>query len=173
MQRDDHCPRDRLAAALAEKTSTHPDVLRELLATFIHTLMGAEADASMLRELWKAQRSTDQLSKRPSPSPIRYPYLHFGLSDPLVAVRFLFPGLATRGAANAPRGRLTSIHCATERTHISRRRTHSEDARTVDRGTAWNVVHGSTVRVPGTARSIASELTGVGATRSIDSPSLR
>jgi hypothetical protein len=26
-------------------TTTHPDVLRELLATFIHTLMGAEADA--------------------------------------------------------------------------------------------------------------------------------
>ena len=26
-------------------TSTHPDVLRELLSMFIHTLMGAEADA--------------------------------------------------------------------------------------------------------------------------------
>jgi hypothetical protein len=25
--------------------TTHPDVLRELLATFIHTVMGAEADA--------------------------------------------------------------------------------------------------------------------------------
>ena len=33
-------------AVLAERlTTTHPDVLRELLATFIHTLMGAEADA--------------------------------------------------------------------------------------------------------------------------------
>src|SRR6478752_1408440 len=31
---------------LAERlTTTHPDVLRELLTTFIHTLMGAEADA--------------------------------------------------------------------------------------------------------------------------------
>ena len=31
---------------LAERlTTTHPDVLRELLSTFIHTLMGAEADA--------------------------------------------------------------------------------------------------------------------------------
>jgi putative transposase len=31
---------------LAERlTTTHPDVLGELLATFIHTLMGAEADA--------------------------------------------------------------------------------------------------------------------------------
>ena len=35
-----------LPAVLAEPlTTTHPDVLRELLATFIHTLMGAEADA--------------------------------------------------------------------------------------------------------------------------------
>ena len=35
-----------LPAVLAERlTTTHPDVLRELLATFIHTLMGAEADA--------------------------------------------------------------------------------------------------------------------------------
>jgi putative transposase len=33
-------------AVLAERlTTTHPDVLRELLATFAHTLMGAEADA--------------------------------------------------------------------------------------------------------------------------------
>jgi hypothetical protein len=35
-----------LPTVLAERlTTTHPDVLRELLATFIHTLMGAEADA--------------------------------------------------------------------------------------------------------------------------------
>jgi len=35
-----------LPAVLADRlTTTHPDVLRELLATFIHTLMGAEADA--------------------------------------------------------------------------------------------------------------------------------
>lgn len=35
-----------LPAALAERlTTTDPDVLRELLAAFIHTLMGAEADA--------------------------------------------------------------------------------------------------------------------------------
>lgn len=33
-------------AVLVERlTTTHPDVLRELLATFIHTLIGAEADA--------------------------------------------------------------------------------------------------------------------------------
>ena len=35
-----------LPTVLAERlTSCHPDVLRELLATFIHNLMGAEADA--------------------------------------------------------------------------------------------------------------------------------
>ncbi len=35
-----------LPTVLAERLTTcHPDVLRELLATFIHTLMGAEADA--------------------------------------------------------------------------------------------------------------------------------
>lgn len=35
-----------LPAVLAERLTTcHPDVLRELLATFIHALMGAEADA--------------------------------------------------------------------------------------------------------------------------------
>ena len=35
-----------LPTVLAERlTTAHPDVLRELLATFIHALMGAEADA--------------------------------------------------------------------------------------------------------------------------------
>ena len=35
-----------LPSELAERLTTcHPDVLRELLATFIYTLMGAEADA--------------------------------------------------------------------------------------------------------------------------------
>ena len=39
-------------AVLAERlTTTHPDVLRELLATFIHTLMGAEADAVVRRRI--------------------------------------------------------------------------------------------------------------------------
>ena len=35
-----------LPTVLAERLTTcHPDVLRELLAMFIHTLMGTEADA--------------------------------------------------------------------------------------------------------------------------------
>src|SRR3954454_5513753 len=52
-----------LPTVLAERlTSTHPDVLRELLATFIHTLMGAEADA--LCGAGYGQRSTERMNQR-------------------------------------------------------------------------------------------------------------
>ena len=48
---------------LAERlTTTHPDVLRELLATFIHTLMGAEADA--LCGAGYGERSGDRTNQR-------------------------------------------------------------------------------------------------------------
>src|SRR5271166_3115174 len=48
---------------LAERlTSTHPDVLRELLATFIHTLMGAEADS--LCGAGYRERSTERTNQR-------------------------------------------------------------------------------------------------------------
>ena len=43
-------------------TTTHPDVLRELLATFIHTLMGAEADA--LCGAGYGQRSVERTNQR-------------------------------------------------------------------------------------------------------------
>ena len=50
-------------AVLAERlTTTHPDVLRELLSTFIHTLMGAEADVLCGAEY--GQRSTDRVNQR-------------------------------------------------------------------------------------------------------------
>src|SRR4051794_5769377 len=50
-------------AVLAERlTTTHPDVLRELLAAFIHTLMGAEADA--LCGAGYGQRSTERINQR-------------------------------------------------------------------------------------------------------------
>src|SRR6201989_502697 len=50
-------------AVLAERLTTcHPDVLRELLATFIHTLMGAEADA--LCGAGYGQRSTERVNQR-------------------------------------------------------------------------------------------------------------
>ncbi|BBY55820.1 hypothetical protein MKOR_30710 [Mycolicibacillus koreensis] len=52
-----------LPAVLAERlTSAHPDVLRELLATFIHTLMGAEADA--LCGAGYGQRSAERTNQR-------------------------------------------------------------------------------------------------------------
>jgi hypothetical protein len=52
-----------LPAVLADRlTTTHPDVLRELLATFIHTLMGAEADP--LCGAGYGERSTERTSSR-------------------------------------------------------------------------------------------------------------
>jgi putative transposase len=52
-----------LPAVLADRlTTTHPDVLRELLATFIHTLMGAEADA--LCGAGYGERSADRTNSR-------------------------------------------------------------------------------------------------------------
>src|SRR5436305_9908195 len=48
---------------LAERlTTTHPDVLRELLSTFIHTLMGAEADA--LCGAGYGERSAERVNQR-------------------------------------------------------------------------------------------------------------
>lgn len=43
-------------------TATHPDVLRELLSTFIYTLMGAEADA--LCGAGYGERSTERINSR-------------------------------------------------------------------------------------------------------------
>ncbi len=52
-----------LPAVLADRlTTTSPDVLRELLATFIHTLMGAEADA--LCGAGYGQRSSERTHSR-------------------------------------------------------------------------------------------------------------
>ena len=52
-----------LPTVLAERLTTcHPDVLRELLATFIHTLLGAEADA--LCGAGYGQRSAERTNQR-------------------------------------------------------------------------------------------------------------
>ncbi|MCV7029543.1 IS256 family transposase [Mycobacterium sherrisii] len=52
-----------LPTVLAERLTTcHPDVLRELLATFIHTLLGAEADA--LCGAGYGQRSAERVNQR-------------------------------------------------------------------------------------------------------------
>ena len=48
---------------LAERlTTTHPDVLRELLSTFIHALLGADADAVCGAEY--GQRSSERVNQR-------------------------------------------------------------------------------------------------------------
>ena len=50
-------------AVLAERlTTTHPNVLRELLSTFIHTLVGAEPD--VLCGAGYGQRSTERTNQR-------------------------------------------------------------------------------------------------------------
>ena len=52
-----------LPTVLADRLSTtHPDVLRELLSTFLHTLMGAEADA--LCGAGYGERSTERTNQR-------------------------------------------------------------------------------------------------------------
>jgi hypothetical protein len=52
-----------LSAVLAERlTTAHPDVLRELLATFIPAFMGAEADA--VCEAGYNERSTERSQAR-------------------------------------------------------------------------------------------------------------
>ena len=52
-----------LPTMLAERlTTTHPDVLRDLLSTFIHILMGAEADALCGADY--GQRSTERTNQR-------------------------------------------------------------------------------------------------------------
>jgi putative transposase len=52
-----------LLTVLAERlTTAHPDVLRELLATFIHTLLGAEADA--LCGAGYGERSSERTNQR-------------------------------------------------------------------------------------------------------------
>src|SRR3984893_3122063 len=70
-------------------TTTHPDVLRELLATFIHTLMGG------------APNGPTPATATATP-PIRHPYRHIGSCNPEAAPRFLFSGLAV-GAPQARR----------------------------------------------------------------------
>ena len=51
------------ATVLADRlTTTHPDVLRELLTTFIHTVMGAEAD--VLCGTGYGERSTERTNQR-------------------------------------------------------------------------------------------------------------
>jgi hypothetical protein len=71
-------------------TTADPDVLRELLSMFIHTLMGAEADALCGADYG----GPHQPPKWVSASPIRHADGHFGSADPQAAAGLLLPGLA-------------------------------------------------------------------------------
>ena len=70
-----------------------PDLLRGLLSTFIHTLLGAEADA-VWRRIRRAQRAAVQSPQRVSASGFRHPRRHHRRGRSQAAARELFPGLA-------------------------------------------------------------------------------
>ena len=95
---------------LAERlTTTHPDVLRELLATFIHTLMGAEADALCGAGYGATQHRTDQSAQRLPATPIRHPHRHIGSGDPQAAARLLFPDWLLERRKRAERALTTVV----------------------------------------------------------------
>src|ERR1700761_7655788 len=88
-------------SVLAERlTTTHPDVLRELLATFIHTLLGAEADALCGAAYGERSTRAHRPAQRVPPPPIRHANRHVGFGYPKAASRLIFRGLGN--AANAP-----------------------------------------------------------------------
>ncbi len=86
-----------LPTVLAERLTTcHPDVLRELLATFIHTLMGAEADA--LCGAGYGQRSTERTNSRNGYRHRQFDTRTGTFGDPEAAAGLVFPGLAARAS---------------------------------------------------------------------------
>src|SRR4051794_2033521 len=97
-----------LPTVLAERLTTcHPDLLRELLATFIHTLMGAEADA--LCGAGYRQRSAERTNQRNGYRHREFEDRHIGSRDPQATAWLLLPGLAagtpqTRRAGTDDRG---------------------------------------------------------------------
>jgi putative transposase len=94
-----------LPAVLADRlTSASPDVLREMLALFIHTLMGAEADA--LCGAGYGQRSSERTNSRNGYRQCRFD-TRTGTLD--LAIPKLRQGRISRtgcwNAANVPSGR--------------------------------------------------------------------
>ena len=56
--------RDVVAWMREQLESAHPDLLREMLATFAQELMGAEAQQLCGAEVWRALGAADELSQR-------------------------------------------------------------------------------------------------------------
>src|SRR3954453_13851425 len=81
-------------AVLADRlTTTHPDVLRELLSTFIRTLMGAEADA--LCGTGYGERSAERTNQRNGYRHRQFDTRGFiGSDDPQATAGLVLPGLA-------------------------------------------------------------------------------
>ena len=89
-------------------TTTHPDVLRELLSTFIHILMGADADALCGTGYGKRSAERTILRNGYRVPPIRHPHRVIGFGHPDAAAGSVFPGLAAN-AARAERALTTVV----------------------------------------------------------------
>ena len=82
-----------------------PDLLRELLGTFINTLLSAEADAVCGAEYGTGQPGAGQPPQRlPAPG-LRHPRRHDGRRDPQAARRAPTSRSGCSSAASAPSGR--------------------------------------------------------------------
>ena len=82
-------------AALVDRlTTTHLDVLCELLATLVHTLMGAEGDALCGAGYGERKRRAHRLRQRVAAPSIRQPHRVSRSRDPEATPRFLGRGLA-------------------------------------------------------------------------------
>ena len=117
----------------------HPDLLRQMLTTFINTLMSAEADAVCGAGYGARSSRADQRPQRlPAPG-VRHPRRHPGRGDPQAALRVLLPGLA---AGAPPAGGAGADHRG--RHLLPARRLHPAD------GAAGRVLgHHPAVEVPG------------------------
>src|SRR4051812_29865762 len=71
-----------------------PDLLRQMLTTFINTLMSAEADAVCGAEYGARSPERTNIRKRLPAAGVRHPRRHASGGDPEAAVRHVFPGLA-------------------------------------------------------------------------------
>ena len=82
-----------------------PDLLRELLGTFINTLLSAEADAVCGAEYGTAQPGAGQPPQRLPAPRLRHPRRHPGRGDPQAAAGLLLPRVAAGATQAAPSGR--------------------------------------------------------------------
>ena len=98
-----------LPTVLADRlTSASPDVLREMLALFIHTLMGPKL-MRCVGGLRPAQRGAHQLPQRVSAPPIRHPHRHIDLAIPKLRAGSYFPDWLLERGKRAERALTTVV----------------------------------------------------------------